>query len=464
MIGETVEHPQYGRGKLLELYRNGREWLVRFESGLRFRRPRQEFNGQEVVVAPAAVLMPAMAAEPMSRTQYEARQLVEALRVGVAPAQHVRELTIGLEAERASLNTGLNQAHQKGGAVRAVIGEYGFGKSHMVELAAQEALARNFLVATVSLDLQELPPHRAFDIYSGLVANLRYPGDESERGLGRLLEESVNTNRPLQELLQLAPVEGDPLVVALAALSKASSTRQRKAWQDWLVSGRRTTLMNKAMPGGVKFPSLYRIGDNARQMSYLLTELSALARLANYSGLCVLIDEAESYSLLQRYQRPKANSFFKALIHAAAGEQVGRVTADSLPQHRWRDYPVAFGGGQSFFFLFTLTRSDNRLPLEEWLEPEQILELEPHYTPQEIGAFLKRVEEYHAQAYGYEAGERQGQVRRGAAEHLAVGSRGGRLSIRSLVRLTVELYDLLYLYPDYEAAGLLDELRQQMRG
>ena len=70
---------------------------------------------------------------------------------------------------------------------------------------------------------------------------------------------------------------------------------------------------------------------------------------------------------------------------------------------------------------------------------------------------------YHAQAYGYEPGERQRQIRRGAAEHLALGMRNDKLSIRSVVRLAVELFDLLYLYPEYDAATMLDELRQQVR-
>ncbi|MCB0186092.1 MAG: DUF2791 family P-loop domain-containing protein, partial [Caldilineaceae bacterium] len=139
MIGEIVEHSQYGRGKIVALYRNGSEWMVRFESGLRFRRPRTEFEGQQTMsVAPATpIALPDIT--PMSQSQFEARQLVEALRVGVAPAQHIQELTIGLVDERTSLRAGLNQAHQLGGAVRAVIGDYGFGKSHIVELTAQEA-------------------------------------------------------------------------------------------------------------------------------------------------------------------------------------------------------------------------------------------------------------------------------------------------------------------------------------
>jgi hypothetical protein len=230
------------------------------------------------------------------------------------------------------------------------------------------------------------------------------------------------------------------------------------------MGGRRLKIMNKAMPRGIKFPSIYKIGNNARQIAYLLTGISALARLANYSGLCILLDEAESYSLLRSVQRPKANLFFSAMIYAALRERQSHISADTLPQHRWRNYPPAYDQGQSLLSLFTITHSDNRLPLDEWLEDEQVLQLASHQDPQEISSFLKKVEDYHAQAYDYEPGERQGQVRRAAAEHMALGTKSGRLSIRGVVRLSVELFDLLYLYPHYDAVTLLDELRSQMRG
>jgi hypothetical protein len=462
MIGETVEHPQYGRGQVVAQYRNGAEWLVRFENGLRFRRPRQEFNGQQPEEKPVIAAAPSFVPTPMPPTQWDARQLIEVLRVGVAPAQHIREMTIGLEKERISLSEGLVQAHGEGGAVRAVIGEYGFGKSHIVELTAREALDRRFLVATTSLDLLELPPHRAFDIYGSLMRNLRYP-DNDERGLGPLLEEIAPVPRLRETLKDLAPVENDPMVVATTALSSTTSSRQRTAWENWLMGGRRVTLMNRAAPRGIRFPSIYRVGHNARQIAYLLSGVSVLARLAGYSGLCILIDEAESYSLLNAYQRPKASLFFGGVIRAALGENGSHVDEAELPQHRFREYPISYGERQSLFFLFTVTRSDNRMPLEDWLGEEQILELDPHHSPQEIGQFLEGVMKYHALAYGYEVGELQRQIRRGAAEHLALGMRNNRLSIRGVVRLAVELFDLLYLHPDYSAAALLDELRSQMR-
>lgn len=469
MIGEHVEHPQFGPGQVVAVYRNGTELLVRFESGLRFRRPRHEFraDGRAPYGQALAEPQPAFTATyhpppPMTQTQLEARQLIESLRVGIAPAQHVPELTINLHAERESLVRALNQAHQHGGDVRAVVGEYGYGKSHIVELATQEALTRNFLVATVSLDLLELPPHRAFDIYREAMRHLRYP-DSDERGLEPLLRKTAEIQSTLPHLRDLSPAELDPLVIGLQAIASTSSSRQRKAWIEWLMGGRRVRLMNRAMPRGVKFPSIYKIGDNARQMAYLFTAVSALARLGNYSGLCVLVDEAESYSLLQAYQRPKASLFFQAVIYAALRDGQNKIQADHFPQHRWRDYPLAYDQGQSLFFLFTVTRSDNRLPLPEWLAEDQIFYLEPEADPQEAGRFLQRILTYHAQAYHYEPDERHGQVRRGAAEHLAVGIRNGRLSMRSAVRLAVELFDLLYLHPDYDVAALLDELRDQVR-
>lgn len=463
MIGESVEHPQFGQGQVVAAYHNGAELMVRFESGLRFRLPRHEFVQEgDPLSTPPAVLPSYRPQPPMPPSQLQARQLIESLRVGIAPAQHVVELTINLEAERESIVQGLNRAHQKGGAVRAVVGEYGYGKSHLVELTAQEALERDFLVTTVSLDLLELPPHRSFLIYQEAMQHVRYP-DTDERGLAPLLERTANLGHVLPQLKDLSPAELDPLVIGLTAIAGTASSRQRAAWMKWLMGGRRVTIMNKGVPRGVKFPSIYKIGNNARQIAYLFTGLSALSRLGGYSGLCVLVDEAESYSLLRPYQRPKASLFFQAMTYAALRGGQTKIREEIFPQHRWREYPMAYDQGQSLFFLFTVTRSDNRLPIRDWLEVEQIFYLEPEATPQEVGQFLERILTYHAQAYGYGPAEAHGQVRRGAAEHLAQGVRNGRLSMRQVVRLTVELYDLLYLHPDYDVAILLDELRAQMR-
>ncbi len=460
MIGQVVEHAHFGRGQIVAIYRGGAEWLVRFESGLRFRRPRQEFGGRPD--GPAAQPLPAFRPPPpMPPSQFQARRLVDALRVGIAPPGHVRELTIGLEAERASLADGLNRALEEGGAVRAVVGEYGFGKSHFVQLTAEEALARRFLVATTGLDTVELPAHRPFVVWAALMRALRYP-DRDERGLAALLDATASP-RFSDPLRSQAPVADDPLVVGLEAMAGSASQRGRRPWQHWLMGERKVKGMAKALPRGTRMPTIYTTGSNERQLAYLLCAVSALARLAGYSGLAVLIDEAETASLLRPAQRDKADLFFSTLVYAALGQRQSRIDPATFPEHRYRDYPPRYGRGQSLFFLFTLTHSDFRMPIEDWLDPDQILALDPRPSPPEIGQFVGRVEAYHAAAFGYELAERHGQVRRAATEILAGGVRQGRLGIRGIVRLVMELYDLVFLYPDYDIPTLLDELRRQLR-
>jgi len=135
MLGAKVQHPEFGEGQVMVTYFNGRELLVRFANGLRFRRPAAEFSqdGKRLHKPSAAAVILYEAPTPMPKTQLEARQLIESLRLGIAPAQNVAELTVDLQVERASILVGLNQAHQHGGDVCAVVGEYGDGKSHLMK-------------------------------------------------------------------------------------------------------------------------------------------------------------------------------------------------------------------------------------------------------------------------------------------------------------------------------------------
>ena len=67
------------------------------------------------------------------------------------------------------------------------LSHFGQGRNHPfdeVELTAREALERQFIVATTSLDLAEAPAHRAIAVYSSLLRDLRYP-DSDERARSR---------------------------------------------------------------------------------------------------------------------------------------------------------------------------------------------------------------------------------------------------------------------------------------
>ena len=187
MIGTPVEHPQYGPRSGSRCLQTGqrvvsavlRAACVSGDPGrsLRGSTPTPRPSSRLVLIkSTCPQISTPQVSPPMLEDQFGARGLIEALRLGIAPAQQAQALTIGLEKERASLVAGLESAQQGHGAVRAVVGDYGQGKSHVVELTAQAALERNFLVASSSLDLLELPPHRGFDIYASLAQKPSLPG------------------------------------------------------------------------------------------------------------------------------------------------------------------------------------------------------------------------------------------------------------------------------------------------
>lgn len=464
-----VVHPQLGPGELLKTYMGGYELEVLFDSGRRFRLPAREFEPESVSawqtkLAPSSngMLPRAVVLEP---DQFRARQTLEALRLGIVPMQDVETLTIGLEAERVSLDRALARSKERGGDVQAIIGDYGFGKSHFVELAGRRGLRENFLVATASLDLVETPPGKANEIYKTLIQNLHYP-DTDERGLGPLLKKALNTPAVIEQFVARSPREKDcPLAAVLLALVDCPSQSAYDDTVAWISAQLRApsadmkTCLRRP-------PRLYLAGEVARQYSYLLTAISVLATLLGYSGLVVLIDESEHYSLLRATQRGRADAFFKSLIYAALGQANSRVDPKTIPYHATIPYDLTFSSTPHLFFLFALTESENRMPVDSWLAPSQILRLDDRFIERDIAEFFKTILRYHSIAYAYEypppreryealVSSVPGMLSRALSQH--------RINLREVIRLAVTSCDLLYLYRDYDTNSMIQELGKGLR-
>jgi hypothetical protein len=462
-----VIHPQLGPGRLLKTYMGGFEWEVAFETGRRFRLPAREFASEslsawQVQTAPASNGFASR--EPvLDLDQFRARQTLEALRLGIVPVQDVETLTIGLEAERVSLDRALARSKERGGDVQAVIGDYGFGKSHFVELAARRGLRENFLIANASLDLVETPPSKADAIYRVLTRSIRYP-DTDERGLAPLIKRALEQPAAISRLSELAPREDCPLTIALQTLQDCASQLAYDDMVQWIAGQILPTAEMKTCLK--KPPRLYRSGEVARQYSYLLTAISTLATLLGYSGLAVLIDESEHYSLLRANQRDRTDAFFKALIYGAMGPANSRVDPLSVPSHARIDYEITFSSSPHLFFLFALTESENRMPVDTWLAPSQIVRLDDRFIERDIQAFFNTLLRYHSIAYSYEyppPRERYAEVLRAAPGLLSRALNQHRINLRELIRLSVATFDLLYLHSDYTPELLLQELTKGLR-
>ena len=461
---QEVNHPQFGKGILLKTFMGGYEWEVEFESGRRFRLPSREFETQSIETVQEE-LAPSILPKSISQTailepdQFRARQTLEALRFGIVPVQDVETLTIGLEAERVTLERALARTIEQGGDVQCVIGDYGFGKSHFVELAARRALRRNYLVTTASLDLLEVPPNKAYRVYQALMKSLRYP-DTEETGLAPLLKKAAKTPAAVRAMVEMSPIpERCPLALGLNALLESNSQAVFDDILGWL-SG--DIHPNKTLrPYIKKLPRLYHIGETSRLYAYLLTGIGMLATLLGYSGMSILIDESEHYSLLRARQRGRADSFFTAMIAAAVQTNAGRVDVEAVGHHHYREYPAAFANESPIFFLFALTESESKLPVDVWLSPTQIVRLDDRFIEKDIRKFMNTLLDYHGLAYDYSPHrENYKEMLTAMPNILSKTLSQHRINLRELIRTSVSIFDLLYLYDDYASNDILEELKQ----
>jgi hypothetical protein len=310
---------------------------------------------------------------------------------------------------------------------------------------------------TASLDLVEVPPAKPREIYRALNASTRYP-DTATHGLRHLLEAAAGFPNLIERFAEMSSLgDADPQIGVLRALDVCTTQAGRDDLIEWISGEINPTKEFRAWYK--KPPSLYKTGEAARQYTYLLSGLATLAVVLGYSGLAVLIDESEHYSLLRARQRERADSAFQALIYAAVGSNNRRIDQDTIPQHSRASYPVAFADDPHLFFLFALTESENRMPVDEWLAPSQIVRLDDRFIERDIQKFFVTLRDYHALAYDYEWGNGQtSQLVESAPGLLSRMLSQHRINLRELIRTSVTLYDLLYLHEDFSPEAALHEL------
>ncbi len=193
--GQEVTHPIYGSGVVIAI-RDRARVKVRFEgrerlpltvperdlthqetSGRQETSGHQGRNGPDVRARPDHSTPPREELPPATSEEIaDLRQTVEALRLGVVPRGNVRDYTVAREGELADFEALLDA----GRGLRLVWGDYGTGKTHLLDLYEQMALDEGFVTTRVTLDPKETPPSHPQRLFREIVRTLNYPGRSGE--------------------------------------------------------------------------------------------------------------------------------------------------------------------------------------------------------------------------------------------------------------------------------------------
>jgi Cdc6-like AAA superfamily ATPase len=166
-----VRHATYGIGGVQQTRFGGFEMFVEFEDGILrwIRQDELEFLSGATPVPTVEITEPIESILPEER--FEARKIIEALRLGIVSHGQVDEFTFGRDKTIGQIKEWLNI--QNNGSM-IISGEYGIGKTHLLEYLYSSVLKSNWAVAKVELDPNELPLHKPKAIYEAIIRSFKF--------------------------------------------------------------------------------------------------------------------------------------------------------------------------------------------------------------------------------------------------------------------------------------------------
>jgi hypothetical protein len=269
-------------------------------------------------------------------TRSEAESIVESLRSGVPPQRFVSLYSAGGEDFLGAIRERHLHALGDRGRIRFVSGSWGSGKTHFLRRLREEAFEANFLVSSIQLSAQQAPLSHfervIYEIVRGVCSPELYATGDA--ALTAPLGETLHfvLGRKAKEMGE--PSAGyavKPLVSALHAEDHIDVDMRRVVDSFWTtyaqedpdsdaLRDRRAMLLQWFVGEGQ--PGLFRrmfqvqktiTKENARIM---LKSFGQLARFLGYSGLVVLIDEAEmAHSVMKTADLKQAQNNLLSLIN-----------------------------------------------------------------------------------------------------------------------------------------------------
>lgn len=334
-VGDWVNHRRYGVGKVVSIkpdkYEEQDTWMVTVlfpdineektfvQSIARLERvsvPPSVTSPVQEVVKPAQQLK--LQQKPARKTyasvpddSFDYRRMIEAFRLGIVPYDCIEEFTFGREREIEQLVSWCKAPDE---SVIQIIGEYGSGKTHLLDYLYWRALKEGFAVARVEMDPNETPFHQPKRVYNRLVSSLRFLRDTGKHGCFRdLVQETIDKggladHKHFRYLGRDAPPE----------VPKEELWNWIEAQDDAqypLVPTERFSYYYPIKPGLPTYLTAANI------YCYLLSALGwSTVEFLGLQGLLLIFDESESVHLSYGYQFKKGTAFARSLVATARND------------------------------------------------------------------------------------------------------------------------------------------------
>jgi hypothetical protein len=260
------------------------------------------------------------------------KEIITTLKNGNVPYENVLSFCTGREEEIETFKELLNDVESGSSQTKFIKGEYGAGKSFFLKVIEEIAFKEDFVVSWVTLS-NDVRMNKIDVIYNEIAHNLKCKTGTSikwliDRWIDRLnhrIPEEIKGNEKEEELFIMENINNDlervyqhssrfPKAIEYYVKTRKSKLRADKAADaiGWLTGEKKIPAKNKK-EFNVK-------GDINKDDAYsFLKALSEFITAAGYSGLVILIDEAESIQNINRRQwRDDAYDYIRKIFDDCA--------------------------------------------------------------------------------------------------------------------------------------------------
>ena len=236
--------------------------------------------------------------------------IIGCLRQGVPPLDDAFLFTLGREElihyfEKKFSEIAKFDTH----GIKFIQADYGHGKTHFLDMLAKLALSQNFVVSIVTLDRESSPFNKLEKVIPLIMDKIMIPS-ANQGGLSRILQKWAENVHGLDSNKILSSIDEDERLQLLFPDFRLKLLEYARAYNT---------------PGGPSYEACLHIerwfrGEEAKSKTFknipaYLSAFVQFIKYLGYSGFIVMLDEAESITLLSRItNRDQANENLRQIV------------------------------------------------------------------------------------------------------------------------------------------------------
>ncbi len=271
----------------------------------------------------------------MTLSKRDVDHIFDRLRSGVVPERGLDAYAVGVERQRSEIGRMLDLAKGGEGVFKFLRGGYGGGKTFMARTAVLDAQARGFATSFVVVSDNDLRFHRFDDVYRKVVEGLATAscprgalGDMLDRWIAKvedaLIAGGADEKSPDFDVLVQKRMEED-IASYTGGRAPEDFARALRTIFEMKQKGRpqdAAALVSWLSGSGNVAPSVKRLAAlkgeiTSRDAMDYLHGILEVVKAAGYTGLLIVIDEAETILRMRADVRGKSLNGIRQILDAA---------------------------------------------------------------------------------------------------------------------------------------------------